>query len=71
MEQIGQTAVVDDLAFEVLLVYAEWHEGVLRAERPAESAICSNGRAGSEKSSWCVLMKRSASVVQRNEEYSD
>jgi len=28
----------------------EWHAGVFRAERPAERAMCSNGRGGREKS---------------------
>lgn len=32
-------------------VYAEWHDGVLSADRPADSAICNNGRDGSERSS--------------------
>jgi len=36
----------------------EWHAGVLSAERPAERAMCSNGRGGREKSVWCVLRNR-------------
>jgi hypothetical protein len=47
VEQMGQTVVVlladDD-------VYAEWQDGVLSAERPAESAMWRRGRGGSEKS---------------------
>ena len=62
--------VVGELALEVLLAYAEWQEGVLRAERPAESAIWSSGRSGREKISWWVLTNRVASSVQRSCEYS-
>jgi hypothetical protein len=52
VEQIGHTDVEVDCEFELDDVYAEWHRGVLRAESPAESAICNNGCDGSESSSW-------------------
>lgn len=38
VEHIGQTVVVVELAFELLLAYLEWHEGVFNAESPAERA---------------------------------
>lgn len=36
---MGQTDVVEELALALLLAFLEWHDGVLRAERPAERAI--------------------------------
>lgn len=60
VEQMGQTVVVEELAFAVLLAYFEWQDGVLSTERPAERAMCRSGRAGSEKRSWCVFTKRFA-----------
>lgn len=39
VEQIGQTEVVVELAFAVLLACFEWHDGVFKAERPAERAM--------------------------------
>lgn len=51
VEQIGQTDVVEELALALLLAFLEWHDGVLRAERPAERAIWRSGCAGMEKSS--------------------
>ncbi len=44
----------------------EWHEGVLRAERPAERAICRSGTEGRARRLLCVCMKRLARVVQRD-----
>lgn len=38
VEHIGQTVVVVELAFELLLAYLEWQEGVFNAESPAERA---------------------------------
>ena len=69
VEHIGQTVVVVELAFELLLAYLEWQEGVLRAERPAERAICSKGRVGRENSSWWVWRKRLATKSHRDFEY--
>lgn len=43
----------------------EWQEGVLRAERPAERAICRSGTEGRERSVLCVWVKIRASVGQR------
>lgn len=43
----------------LVLAYLEWQEGVLRAERPAQRAICKSGRWGREKSAWWVSTKRS------------
>ena len=63
--------VIEELAFELLLAYAEWHDGVLRAERPAESAMWRSGWGGNEKSSWCVLMNRFARSLHREDEYID
>lgn len=51
VEQIGQTEVVVEKEFELDEVYAEWHEGVFRADSPAERAICNRGRDGSDRSS--------------------
>lgn len=70
VEQIGQTDVVVELAFAVLLACFEWQEGVLRAESPAESAMWRSGRAGSEKSSWWVLTKSLARSSHRDSEYN-
>src|SRR3569833_4126439 len=44
----------------------EWQAGVLRAERPDASAMCSSGNAGSDSSWLCVWEKRSASMVHRS-----
>ena len=70
VEQMGQTDVVVELAFAVLLACFEWQEGVFRAESPAESAIWRSGRAGSEKSSWWVLTKSLARSSHRVSEYN-
>ena len=40
--------MVEDEALADEDVYAEWQDGVLRAESPADSAICRRGRGGSE-----------------------
>ena len=66
---MGQTDVVDEEALDLLLAYAEWQEGVLSAERPAERAMWRRGRVGREKSSWWVLTKRAARSLQRSWEY--
>lgn len=58
-----------ELALELLLAYLEWHEGVLRAESPAERAMCIKGRPGREKISWCVLTKRLERKSHRDLEY--
>ena len=39
MEHMGHTEVVVELAFAVLLACFEWHDGVLSADNPAESAM--------------------------------
>src|SRR3569833_383339 len=44
----------------------EWQAGVLRAERPDDSAMCSSGNDGSDSSWLCVWVKRSASMVHRS-----
>lgn len=69
VEQMGHTEVVVELALAVLLACLEWHEGVLRADRPAESAIRRSGREGSEYSWWCVSVKRAANPSHRDCEY--
>jgi len=43
VEQIGQTVVVEELAFAVLLANSEWQEGVFKEERPAERAMRRRG----------------------------
>ena len=62
--------MVVELALAVLLACFEWQEGVLRAESPAESAMWSSGRGGSEKSSWWVVTKSLARSSHRLSEYS-
>lgn len=66
--QIGQTEVVIE-EFEVGDIEElckEWQDGVLRAERPAESATCRSGTEGRARRLLCVCMKRFARVVQRD-----
>ena len=41
---IGQTVVEDEDALAEEDVYAEWHAGVLRADSPADKAICRSGK---------------------------
>lgn len=67
---MGQTVVVDEAALAEEDVYAEWHAGVLRADRPALRAMWRSGRGGSEYKLWCVERKRSASIVHLDGEYS-
>ena len=43
----------------------EWHEGVLRAERPALRAMCRRGVGGRERRDACDSVKVWASVAQR------
>jgi hypothetical protein len=64
---IGQTEVVteDEEVGEMEDAWVEWQEGVLRAERPAESAMCRRGTEGRARRLLCVCMKRFARVVQR------
>ena len=52
VEHIGQTDVVVDKELELEDVYAEWQEGVFKADIPADNAICNRGRRGTERSSW-------------------
>ena len=68
VEQMGHTEVVtdDEDVGEIEDMCEEWQEGVLRAERPAESAMCSKGTGGSARRLLCVCMKRFARVVQRD-----
>lgn len=47
------------------LGWIEWQAGVLRAERPEESAMCRRGMGGRESRLLCVDVKRSASICQR------
>ena len=60
--------MVDEEAFEELLAYWEWQDGVLSAERPAERAMWRRGRDGSENSSLWVLIKRVERKSQRSGE---
>lgn len=48
---MGHTDVVVDRELVLDEAYAEWHAGVLRADKPAERAMCSNGRGGKDSSS--------------------
>lgn len=43
----------------------EWQDGVLRAERPADKAICNKGTEGRERRLLCVCMKRVERAPQR------
>lgn len=67
---MGQTDVVSeeeevgDMDVEWLWC-EEWQEGVLRAERPAESAMWSKGTEGRERRLLCVCMKRVERAPQR------
>lgn len=45
---MGQTEVEVLLALDEDEAYCEWQEGVLRADRPAERAMCRSGLGGSE-----------------------
>lgn len=47
------------IILELVLAYLEWQEGVFRAERPAQRAMCKSGRWGREKRAWWVSTKRS------------
>jgi hypothetical protein len=68
---MGHGAVPDDDALAEDDVYAEWHAGVLSADRPAERAMWSSGRGGREYRLWCVARKREERWFQRWGEYSD
>lgn len=48
---MGHTDVVVDKKLELEEVYAEWQDGVLRADKPADNAICNNGLEGNDRSS--------------------
>lgn len=64
---MGQTDVVT-LELEVGEIEETcelWQLGVLRAERPAERAMCNKGTEGSERRELCVCMKRFERVIQR------
>jgi hypothetical protein len=70
VEHIGQTDVVSDeeevgeIEVETVLC-DEWQEGVFRAERPADKAMCNKGTEGRDRRLLCVCMKRVESAVQR------
>lgn len=67
MLQIGQTdePIAEEWEGEVV-VFDEWHEGVLRAERPAERAVWRTG-TGERDRSWLWLCKNVfARLVQRD-----
>lgn len=51
VEQIGHSDVVIDEVLVLEEVYCEWHAGVFRADNPADRAMWSSGRGGSESSS--------------------
>lgn len=68
---MGHTVVVELEAFAEEDVNAEWHAGVLRAERPAESAMCRRGRGGREYRVWWVVRKSEERWDQREGEYRD
>jgi hypothetical protein len=62
---IGQTEVDEAmLAFEAGFDArcSEWHAGVLRADRPAMSAVCNKGRGGSDSVCRKVRVNMSASI---------
>jgi hypothetical protein len=63
-EVVSEDEEVGDMEDE--LAWDEWQDGVFRAERPAERAICSRGTEGSESRVLWVCMKRLARVVQRD-----
>lgn len=70
VEQIGQTDVVseDDEVGEMEVETAlceEWQDGVFRAERPADRAICNRGTDGRERRLLCVCIKRVERTAQR------
>jgi len=58
VEQIGHTFAVLECGLADEEAKAEWQAGVLRAERPAERAMCRRGRVGRDISVWWVEMKR-------------
>jgi hypothetical protein len=70
VEQIGQTDVVSEeedvgeMDVETVLC-EEWQDGVLRAERPADNAICKRGTEGRERRLLCVCRKRVERAPQR------
>jgi len=67
---MGQTEVVRDdedvgeMDVETVLC-DEWQDGVLRAERPADRAMCSKGTDGRERRLLCVCMNRVERAPQR------
>jgi hypothetical protein len=65
VEQIGQTEVVteDEDVGEMEDICEEWQEGVLRAERPAERAMCRRGTDGRARRLLWVCIKRFARIV--------
>jgi hypothetical protein len=70
VEQIGQTDVVseEDEVGEMEVETAlceEWQDGVLRAERPADKAICNKGTEGRESRLLWVCIKSVERSVQR------
>jgi hypothetical protein len=69
VEQIGQTEVVREEEevgeMEVEALCEEWQDGVLRAERPADSAMCSKGTEGRERRLLCVCMNSVERAPQR------
>lgn len=69
MLHIGQTEVVreeDEVGdIEVLLLWEEWQEGVLRADSPADRAIWRSGTEGRDNKELWVCMNSVERVVQR------
>lgn len=67
---MGQTDVVTDME-ELGAIEegcTEWQDGVLRAERPAERAMCNKGTGGRESRVLWVVVKRCARVDHREGE---
>ena len=46
--------MVDEEAFDEDEAYTEWHDGVLRADSPADRAMCKSGFGGRAKMSLYV-----------------
>lgn len=73
---MGQSEVVRDVDVEEVVELGfweecvEWQDGVLRAERPAERAMCRRGTGGRESSVLWVCRNNVESVIHRDGLYS-
>ena len=73
MLQIGQTEDVMDEEDDGVPeedMCEEWHDGVFRADKPADSAIWRRGTDGRDRRLLCVCMKSFAISSQRDWLYS-